>query len=231
MPATRAEIVIARLADERSRRVVFLSHCLLNQNTRYLGGAFRPGAVDEVVDRCRDQGVGICQMPCPEQRAWGGVLKRHTLPLYGAGRARRASTRLLLPLYLWHTRRVYRRLAREVAADIEDYVRSGFEVTGVVGVAGSPSCGVCRTLDLRRSLDVIASCPLERLDRQVVNLGAIGGAVRAGEGMFVEQLRRRLRRRGIDVPFEEHDSLAATQLAPARSAVPNSPAASRAWAP
>ena len=46
----RAKVVVNRLADERSGRVVFLSHCLLNQNTRYLGGAFRPGAVDEVVE-------------------------------------------------------------------------------------------------------------------------------------------------------------------------------------
>jgi predicted secreted protein len=228
---TRAETVIARLADERSRRVVLLSHCLLNQNTRYLGGAFRPGAVDEVVDRFRDAGTGIHQMPCPEQQAWGGVLKRYTLPLYGAGRVRRASARLLLPLFLWHTRRVYRRLAREVAAAVEDYVRSGFEVTSVVGIAGSPSCGVCRTLDLSRSLDAIAGCPLDRLDRRVVNREAVGGAVRAGEGMFVDELRRRLRRRGIDVPFEEHDSLAAAHVPAARSAAASSPAASSASAP
>jgi hypothetical protein len=118
---TRAETLMAKLADARSRRVVFLSHCLLNQNTRYLGGAFRPGAVEEVVDRFKDEGIGIHQMPCPEQRAWGGVLKRYTLPFYGArGGPRRALARQLLPLFLWHTRRVYRRLAREVAGDIED---------------------------------------------------------------------------------------------------------------
>ena len=70
-----------RLQDERSGRVVFVSHCLLNQNTRYLGGAFRPGAVHEVVDPYLQDGTGICQMPCPEQLAWGGVLKRHLLRL------------------------------------------------------------------------------------------------------------------------------------------------------
>jgi predicted secreted protein len=207
---TRAETLMAKLADARSRRVVFLSHCLLNQNTRYLGGAFRPGAVEEVVDRFKDEGIGIHQMPCPEQRAWGGVLKRYTLPFYGARRGpRRALARQLLPLFLWHTRRVYRRLAREVAGEIEDYLRSGFEVVGVVGIAGSPSCGVCRTHDIARSLDVVAACPLARLDRRVVNQEAVAMAVRPGEGMFTEQLRRRLCRRGVDVPFHEHDSLAA----------------------
>ena len=49
----------SKLRDERSGRVVFVSHCLLNQNTRYLGGAFRPGAVHEVVDPYLRDGTGI----------------------------------------------------------------------------------------------------------------------------------------------------------------------------
>lgn len=66
----RVDRLQARLRDERSRRIVFLSHCLLNENTRYLGGAFRPGAVDEVVGSYLRDGTGICQLPCPEQQAW-----------------------------------------------------------------------------------------------------------------------------------------------------------------
>ena len=75
-----------KLADERSDRVVFLSHCLLNQNTRYPGGAFRAGAVMEVVEPYLRDGAGICQMPCPEQAAWGGVGKRYLV--FGRGRPR-----------------------------------------------------------------------------------------------------------------------------------------------
>jgi hypothetical protein len=52
--------------------VIFLSHCLLNENVRYLGGAARASGVSEVVNGYLASGVGICQMPCPEQRAWGG---------------------------------------------------------------------------------------------------------------------------------------------------------------
>jgi hypothetical protein len=67
------------LADRRGRRVIFLSHCLLNENVRYLGGASRSGPVDELVDAVQSAGCGFCQMLCPEQLAWGGVLKRHLL--------------------------------------------------------------------------------------------------------------------------------------------------------
>ena len=41
----------------------------------------------------------------------------------------------LLALFLWHTRRIYRKLARQVAAEVSDYVASGMEVTTIVGVA------------------------------------------------------------------------------------------------
>jgi predicted secreted protein len=63
------------ICDERSRKVIFLSHCLLNENTRYAGGATRRGIVEEVIRPCLVEGLGVVQMPCPEQIAWGGVLK------------------------------------------------------------------------------------------------------------------------------------------------------------
>jgi hypothetical protein len=39
----RLELLCDRLQDERSGKVLVLSHCLLNQNVRYLGGAVHPG--------------------------------------------------------------------------------------------------------------------------------------------------------------------------------------------
>jgi predicted secreted protein len=197
--------LVSRLADERSRRVVFLSHCLLNENTRYLGGAFRPGVVEEVIEPFVREGVGIYQMPCPEQRAWGGVLKRYVLPFYGSAGVRRALLPVLTPLFLAYTRWVYASIARAVARDVEDYVRSGFQVVGIVGVGASPSCGVCTTLDARRSISAAASCPLARIDRSYVNRVVVEAAVIRGEGIFMTELRRQLDRRGIDVPFYEHD--------------------------
>jgi hypothetical protein len=94
-----------RLHDERSGSVVFLAHCLLNENTRYLGGAARPGSVGEVVTPCIEQGIGIVQLPCPEEHVWGGVLKRRLLAFYGAHAT--VSFRLravLFPLMLLYTR-------------------------------------------------------------------------------------------------------------------------------
>lgn len=196
----------AGLHDERGGRVMLVSHCLLNENTRYAGGATRPGAVAELVDGLVRAGYGIHQLPCPERLAWGGVLKRHSLRMYHSkGRPRYVLRGLLLRAFVWWTRIVYWRLARQVVADIMDYRRSGIAVEGIVGIGVSPSCGVTTTLDLRASLDVVAACPAAALTRDVMNDQAVLGCRRAGQGLFIEALDRRLRRRGQTVPAFEHD--------------------------
>jgi uncharacterized protein YbbK (DUF523 family) len=208
MKRSTSQLLLAQLKDDRSKRVIFVSHCLLNENTRYLGGAFRRGCLDELVDSFQQEGLGISQMRCPEQRAWGGVLKRYLLPIYGSrGTLLYRLRHLLLPLFLRYTRWRYRRLAKEVVRDIEDYVRSGFEVVGIVGVGGSPSCGVCTTLDLRRSLEVVAGCPLARLDRRVMNEEAVAACLSEGEGLFVAAVQRRLRHQRLSIRWYEHELL------------------------
>ena len=140
-----------RLRDDRSRRVVVLSHCLLNENTRYLGGARRAGCIREVTDACVAQGLGIVQLPCPEQQFWGGVLKRRMLRLYGLQRRSRILARVLLamlPAIQAWSRLAFRRLARAEAHRIEDYLRSGFDVVAVVGVDGSPTLNASEGLEV-----------------------------------------------------------------------------------
>lgn len=204
----RIERLRRQLADRRGGRVVLLSHCLLDENVRYLGGAGRAGGVQEVVDDWLGRGVGIYQLPCPEQRAWGGVLKPRMLTAFGAaGTLRAPATRLLLPAFVRRTRLVYQRLARSVGRDVADYRRSGVEIVGVVGIACSPSCGVHTTLDLTAAVDTLTRCPLARLDRRTLNEDVVAAPSRAGEGMFTHELRRRLEKAGASVPFYEHDLL------------------------
>jgi predicted secreted protein len=205
----RASQLRAQLADARGGRVVFLSHCLLNENVRYLGGAARAGGVSEVVNCYLASGVGICQLPCPEQRAWGGVLKRRMLVAYGsAGTLRAPLARLLLRPFTWYTRRVYARLARAITRDVADYRRCGIEVVGLVGIGGSPSCGVATTLDLPAAVDALTRCPAARLDWRALNEDIIAANIRPGEGLFVRALRQRLARAGASIPMAEHDLLA-----------------------
>ncbi len=201
-----ARSLLDQLRDERSRRVVLVSHCLLNENTRYAGGATRPGAVAEIIDALIAAGYGIHQLPCPERLAWGGVLKRHSVRLYHSkGGPLYAVRGVLLSGFVWWTKVIYRRLARQIARDVADYQRAGIVVAGIVGIGASPSCGVITTLDLRASLEVVAACPAAALTRDVMNEQAVLGCRRAGEGLFIKALDRELKRRRLNVPAFEHD--------------------------
>lgn len=205
----RMERLRRALPDERGGRVLLVSHCLLNENVRYLGGATRSGAVDEVVQAALQHGVGLVQLPCPEQQAWGGVLKPLLLAGYARGggwAARRPLRHAAAAGLAAYTRVRVRRLAAQVADLVADYDRAGMEVVGVVGISASPSCGVGCTLDLERSADVVAPCPLAELTPDVVNR-AVASGVRPGSGLFVAALRAALRRRSVPTRFFEHDLL------------------------
>ena len=184
--------------------MTFVAHCLLNQNTRYLGGAVSPGVICGAVRPCVARGDGLVQMPCPEQRVWGGVLKRRLLWLLEHPRGARVA-RPFLPGAQWWMRRRYARLARAVVADVADYMDSGMQVSEIVGVAGSPSCGAGTTLDLRLAATEIARrgrCPVttDWMNRVVVQ-----AATCPGRGVFIDELDRELRRRGLRVPIREHN--------------------------
>jgi len=49
-----------------------------------LGGAGRAGGVVEIVRPYLESGIGIVQLPCPGEQAWGGVVKRRLVASYGA---------------------------------------------------------------------------------------------------------------------------------------------------
>ena len=204
MKSEKIRTLARRLEDGRSKRVVFLSHCILNENTRYLGGACG-SCVRGVVEQCLAADVGMVQMPCPEQAAWGGVAKRFLLAAYGArGTLLYRLRRFLLPVLLAYTGLVYRRIARRTAAEIRDYLDSGYVVVGVVGVDGSPSCGVWKTLNIDRSFDSIANIDVGSITVEGMN-AIVRRELTAGSGMFTAALSEELRKRGVDVPFLAHD--------------------------
>lgn len=199
---------VDQIRDLRSRRVIFLAHCLLNENTRYLGGARRGGAIREIVEPCLEHDIGIVQLPCPEQHVWGGVLKRRLLFFYGSkGKLRYRLLSVLLPLFLWYTRRIYRKLARRTADEIQDYQKAGFAVLGIIGVDASPTCGVKQSLAMREALLRITRLEAGAITAKEVN-AIVVGTVTVGRGLYIELLQEELDKRKIRVPFAAHDLIA-----------------------
>jgi predicted secreted protein len=207
MQGSSRQVLLNRLADGRSKQVIFLSHCLLNENTRYLGGACRAACVREFVEDCTERDLGIVQMPCPEQQAWGGVLKRTMLRAYGMrGKMLDRLRPLLYPVFVLYTKLVYRRLAWHVARQIHDYCRSGFTVVGVVGIDGSPSCGVALTLDMRRAFNALAAIDVQTITVDQMN-AIVRTSVVGGRGIYTTALQRALARRGISISYSAHNLL------------------------
>ncbi len=112
---------------ERSKKVVFVSHCILNQNAKAIGRERFPGAVKDVVDLFSEAGIGIVQLPCPQLDFGGGLERKpHTKSSHDT-----------------KSYRTYcRKLSKLILQQVEKYLRSGHTVLGVLGVEFSPSCAV-----------------------------------------------------------------------------------------
>ena len=158
--------------DIRSKRVIFLAHCILNQNAISDGTAGYPAAHADVVRAILDAQVGIVQMPCPELCCLGldrGDPQGADRPVVVE------NTRIRGALDRPDAREQLDRLVDHVMLQIREYLRHGFTVVGIVGVDRSPSCGVNTTSDH---------------DREV-----------SGQGVFLAGLRAALEREGLSIPL------------------------------
>ncbi|MDH5389541.1 MAG: hypothetical protein OEX10_00110 [Candidatus Bathyarchaeota archaeon] len=146
------------IQDKRSRKIVVVAHCVLNQNSRVQGIAYYAGMINEIVDLIRKHEVGIVQMPCPELTYAGLLRPSQTKEQYDT------------PAFRRHCRQI----ASSTANQVEEYVRNGFKVLAVLGVEGSPTCGV------------------EENSFQEANLG-----------ILMEELRSELKKRKVEVPMKD----------------------------
>ena len=131
--------------DIRSKRVIFLAHCIPNQNAISDGTAGYPAAHTDLIRTLLDAQVGIVQMPCPELCCLG-------LDGGDPQGAERPNTRIRAALGAPEAAAQLDRLVDHVMLQIREYRRHGFTVVGIVGVNRSPSCGVDTTSDRDREL-------------------------------------------------------------------------------
>ncbi len=125
--------------DHRSKRVLLVAHCVLNQNAKIDRCAYYPGVITEAVEVLIASGVGLIQMPCPELLCLG--LDRQV--------ERGATTtiesedmRVARLMAKEENQTVCRALAQSLVFQVEQYQQNGVEVVGLLGINGSPTCGV-----------------------------------------------------------------------------------------
>lgn len=159
-------------SDERSRRVVFVSHCILNSNTRADGLAGVPGVNQRVMELLMQMKVGVVQMPCPEMMCLGldrGDVRGGERPVL------MENTRIREGLKSNSSCETMDLLIAPLVAQVEQYVEHGFNVLGIIGINRSPTCGVETTTINNEEVE--------------------------GEGVFIERLRQTLEGKGIYLNF------------------------------
>jgi len=172
----------------RSRKILAVCHCLLNPNAKVMPLATHPGicpALEEPIAR----GAGLVQLPCPETaflglRRWGMTREQYDTPAY-----RRASREMLRPALdqLWA------------------FADAGYELLGVVGVDGSPSCGVFLTCEgfhggepCGPGADVAAQCR--------------AACMLPGRGVYIDVLAGMLAEYGLTPPLLAVDETSPTVI-------------------
>ncbi len=115
-------------AQGEKRRVVLVSHCVLNQSA-VVRGLERAAGPFDFVREFVDEGVGIVQLPCPEL-LYGGCLRP---PMH--------YEQYDTPEY----RRHCKKLAEAAVWQIVEYAKNDVECVGLVAIRRSPTCSVSGT--------------------------------------------------------------------------------------
>ncbi len=156
--------------DKRSKSVLFVAHCILNQNAKSDGTASYPGFINEIMNLFSSTDYGIVQMPCPELHCLGldrGDDKGGTIPVL------EENTRIRKVMKNVDSINKTQQLIQLVVYQIKEYIKHGFDIKGIIGINRSPSCGVESTSG--NNMEV------------------------SGEGIFIEGLRKELEKNDISV--------------------------------
>lgn len=111
---------------DRSERVVFLSHCILNQNTVVQPLARAKGAYRQIIEAIMDADIGIHQMACPEYKYLGLSREPMSKDEYDTK----------------EFRNLCKEISKEVLKAMQEYVNNDYEIIGIIGINESPTCSI-----------------------------------------------------------------------------------------
>lgn len=163
--------------DGRSKKIVFVAHCLLNQNSISDGTAVYPAAFKDIVDLFLNADIGIIQMPCPEFYCLGldrGNVHGADSPVVVE------NTRIRREMKEDEANKKLRKLADYVVQQILEYDKFGFEIIGIIGANRSPNCGVDTTSDNNEEISGMGlfieeiSCQLSKVNISIPMIGLKG---------------------------------------------------------
>jgi predicted secreted protein len=154
-------------------QIVFLAHCFLNPQAKIQGSPDIADLCEKILSVLREHKCGIIQLPCPE--------------LLHGGLSRWGQTRYQYDSVFF--RRHCENLAETIVDQAEEYRRHRIPIGPIIGVEGSPSCGVTLTRDGPWGGELPESDNLLYKIREVKLVES--------RGVFMEVLQSSLSRRSI----------------------------------
>lgn len=156
----------------RSKRILITCHCVLNANTKVYplataGGVYYDALADHIQSGC-----GLLQLPCPE------------LSYLGVNRWGMTKEQYDHPNFRVHCREIL----KYPLIQLQALAQAGYELVGILGMDGSPNCGVNMTCAGYTGGEL---CSQGNLAGQIAALRHV-----PGQGVFMEELVEMLRRIG-----------------------------------
>jgi predicted secreted protein len=160
-----------------------LCHCHLNANAVITPLAEYEGVNNTVIAKIIEDGTGLLQLPCPEttwlgMQRWGMTKNQYDTAAY---------------------RRFCREILQPSIDQISAWITVGYEIRGVLGVTGSPSCGVRTTCMGYMGGEI--SCNRKNDSKHPV------AKMTPGSGVFIEVLQEVFREQAFDIQFLEIEDL------------------------
>lgn len=160
------------------KNIILVSHCMLNTFSKVESFGEEEGreeARKKVMKTILENGIGIIQLPCPE------------LIMYGTNRWGHVKNQFNTP----HFRKVCKNEFEIYLQQIEEYIDNGYNIIGILGIDGSPSCGVDLTCvgDWRGE---IGSNP--NLSDTIATIKYINE-----KGILMEEISKSLYEKGIEI--------------------------------
>ena len=117
--------------DNRSRQLIVIIECILNQNARDAGAATFPAVSWSILQLCNEYNVGILQIPCPE------------INFLGFDRKREKGQSIKDALDTQDGRNCCRKISIDIVDRVENYLAQGYKIISILGGnPRSPGCAV-----------------------------------------------------------------------------------------
>jgi len=128
--------LITKVKHSMQKKIVFVSHCILNTASKVVTASHNT-AEDQTrhdfLHYAIDHDIQLIQLPCPE------------FTLYGASRWGHVMEQFNNPFFRDHCRHILTPIIQQMKGYLQPEESSKFKVLGIIGINGSPSCGVSFT--------------------------------------------------------------------------------------